>query len=196
MERYHHGNLHAELLARGMEALEAQGADGISLRSLAEGAGVSKTAPYRHFPDKEAFLTALADEGFHLLYIELEKCREQSYDDAGALGRAYMDFAMAHPAVYRLMTSPVSCKIPQNPVPWARKALLLLGEALVKHQAKADVSSPAGWNTDAVAAAWGYIHGIVLVRIDGIFPTDLPEPDWNRLASTIPALAPIPLGQG
>lgn len=66
-DSYHHGHLREELIRRGLEALEREGAEALSLRALAEAAGVSKTAPYRHFKDKDLFLGALADEGYCLL---------------------------------------------------------------------------------------------------------------------------------
>ena len=79
----------------GLAALETEGADEMSLRSLAERAGVSKTAPYRHFKDKESFLGALADEGFRLLCAELERADGAGRGRVSAMGRAYMDFAVA-----------------------------------------------------------------------------------------------------
>ncbi len=194
-DSYHHGRLRAELLTLGLEALEAEGADLISLRSIAERAGVSKTAPYRHFKDKDAFLGAVADEGFRLLCEDLERAwaladAESLAADALAIvarmGRAYMDFAVGHPALYRLMNSPLICGLPDGSMQWARRSLGLLGKALAFSGPQADSGAPM--DIDAVAASWGYIHGIVLLRIDGLFPKDLPEPDWARLASTIPKL--------
>src|SRR3546814_16948384 len=45
---------------------EGDGAE-LGLRALARDVGVSATALYRHFPDKEALLDALADEGLRRL---------------------------------------------------------------------------------------------------------------------------------
>ena len=171
------------MLRAGMETLESQGANRVSLRSLAEAADVSKTAPYRHFSNKEAFLAALADEGYRMLYAALEGPANKGPGAANAMGKAYMEFATAHPELYRLMTSPISRNIPQEPVPWARKALLLLKKVLAERAA----ASGEGGSVDSVAAAWGYIHGLSLVRIDGIFPADMPEPDWDRLAFELPS---------
>jgi AcrR family transcriptional regulator len=207
---------------------------------LAERAGVSKTAPYRHFADREAFLGSLADEGFRLLCEALELVWSPA-DTAGSaaaadgtenadadkaaavasaegtrlvarMGRAYMDFAVGHPALYRLMNSPLICSLPEDSMRWARRSLLLLGKALASGHRTASTRSAgsdkatgaageplggdrlktaaeaSGMDIDAVAASWGYIHGLVLLRIDGLFPKDLPEPDWNRLASTMPLL--------
>src|SRR5205823_3626766 len=57
---YHHGDLPAALLRAAGRTLEKQGIGALSLRATARRAGVSHNAPYRHFPDREALLAALA----------------------------------------------------------------------------------------------------------------------------------------
>ena len=195
-DSYHHGHLRAELLRLGLKALETEGADEISLRLLSEQAGVSKTAPYRHFADKEAFLGALADEGFRLLFIALERFAEEGPAGVSAMGRAYMDFAVAHPALYRLMNSPLACRMPGGQMVWARRSLRLLGESLAGRGAAHAPDERRDFDTNAATAAWAYIHGLVLLRIDGLFPGDLPQPDWDLLAATVPAVAKPDTGHG
>ena len=60
---YHHGDLRRELLTQAAALLEEVGSDALSVRELARRAGVSPRAPYQHFEDKEALLSALAVEG-------------------------------------------------------------------------------------------------------------------------------------
>ncbi|HMO76470.1 MAG TPA: TetR/AcrR family transcriptional regulator [Sphingopyxis sp.] len=102
---YHHGDLRAAVIAAGLERL-AQG-DGVELglRALARDVGVSATALYRHFPDKEALLDALADEGLRRLGAR----QAQAWLKAGggragfkATGIAYVRFAHEEPALFRL----------------------------------------------------------------------------------------------
>ncbi len=214
-ETYHHGRLREELINLGLEALEHSGAEALSLRALAEEAGVSKTAPYRHFKDKEAFLGALADEGYRLLYETLQASVNRPNTRHGetpisAMGHAYMEFSVTRPALYRLMNSPIICRLPPEYLSWARKTLVLLAETLSsftddshrattdkrrrKEQGPAFSHSPAQGaqpilpNLDTTVAVWAYIHGIVMIRIDGLYPKDLPEPDWNRLMQFMPEL--------
>ena len=61
---YHHGNLRQELMELAEKHLVEGGVRDLSLRALAREIGVSQTAPYRHFRDKNALLAALATEGF------------------------------------------------------------------------------------------------------------------------------------
>ncbi len=190
-ESYHHGRLREELLRLGLESLEQGVADGISLRSIAERAGVSKTAPYRHFRDRETFLGALANEGFRLLCVELERTTGSATGRVSAMGQAYMNFAVAHPALYRLMNSPLICTLPDEDIIWARKSLVLLAETLRSASAGSGPEGPLDIN--AAVAAWAYIHGLVLIRIDGLFPPDLGEPDWEKLSSIVPIVPPTGL---
>lgn len=196
---YHHGALHEELVRLGLEALEREGAELMSLRALAEAAGVSKTAPYRHFRDKDHFLGALADEGFRRLYAELDAARGDAArggedDGVGRMGQAYMRFAVRTPALYRLMSSSLLCRVPDESLVWARRSLMLLAETLAgvtgrdAGRSGPEPGLPAGADLDETAAAWAYIHGLSLIRIDRLYPDYLPEPDWERLARAIPRL--------
>jgi AcrR family transcriptional regulator len=106
---YHHGDLRAVLLVAGEAELAEHGIEGFSLRGVAKRAGVSHAAPAHHFRDANGLLTALAAEGFRR-FVDKQKLRQQAADkDALSLlvaaGMGYIDFAMAHPALFRLMFS-------------------------------------------------------------------------------------------
>src|SRR5213075_1047621 len=101
MSTYHHGDLPAALLRAAGRTLEKRGIGALSLRETARRAGVSHNAPYRHFPDREALLAALAAQGFAMLGSE----QKSSAATGGlrAMGEAYVRFALAHPQRFRLM---------------------------------------------------------------------------------------------
>jgi AcrR family transcriptional regulator len=105
--RYHHGNLRAELLDHAERALRDGGLADLSLRELARRAGVSHAAPRRHFPDKQALLDALAQEGFDRLGRELETAdpgqNAPFADRFSAFARAYVTFATRDAALLDLM---------------------------------------------------------------------------------------------
>ena len=61
---YHHGNLGPALIAAARELLDADGPGAVSLREAARRVGVSATATYRHFQDKDHLLAAVAAEGY------------------------------------------------------------------------------------------------------------------------------------
>ncbi len=103
---YHHGNLRAALLEAAGKLLEQGGPAALSLRAVARQLGVSHNAPYRHFATREDLLAALATEGFHALSQAMAKTRRAAGledDIVNWMGLAYIDFALKHPARYRLM---------------------------------------------------------------------------------------------
>lgn len=107
---YHHGDLRAALLEAGEAELAEKGVEGFSLRSVAKRAGVSHAAPAHHFSDAGGLLTALAAEGFTRFQDTLD-AREvgasDSRDRAVRAGLGYLEFALARPALFRLIFSSV-----------------------------------------------------------------------------------------
>lgn len=184
-DHYHHGDLAATLIRLGIEALENEGAEALSLRSLSQKAGVSKTAPYRHFADRETFLGSLTNEGHRMLYIDLARAANSS-EPLSDMGAAFMRFAIAHPALYRLMNSSLMCRLPEELLVWAHCSIGLLGETIARAET-ADGTKP-GFDPGAVASVWAYLHGLVLLRIDHAFPAAFGEPDWDYLAARTPSI--------
>ena len=105
---YHHGDLRSALIETGLVWLATRQGDDISLRELARLVGVSATAVYRHFPDKQALIAALCERG----EAKLATAQRAAADAAGgggsgfgASGEAYVRFALANPGLFRLMMS-------------------------------------------------------------------------------------------
>ena len=104
---YHHGDLREALVTAGTALLEEQGLSGFTLRQCARRAGVSHAAPAHHFATADDLLAEIAARGFERFVVTLGRAA----DDAGgtalarleAMGRAYVAFALANPAVYGLM---------------------------------------------------------------------------------------------
>lgn len=105
--RYHHGNLRAALLERAEEMLATTGASDLSLRELARETGVSHGAPRRHFPDKQALLDTLAENGFERLGRELDAtmgAAEGTFTERLVVfAQTYVRFAARHPGLLTLM---------------------------------------------------------------------------------------------
>jgi AcrR family transcriptional regulator len=96
---YRHGDLANALVADALVLLEEKSADALSLRDLAERAGVSPRAPYVHFSSKQDLLKAVAAKGFEEL---TERSVSAGYDII-KLGETYVGFATEHPHLFRLM---------------------------------------------------------------------------------------------
>lgn len=104
---YHHGDLRNSLLEAAESLLEENGIASVSLRETAKQAGVSHTAPYRHFKDKNSLLAGLAQRGFTRLADAMENCVSQHPDEPieqlKASATAYVHLALSHPQMTALM---------------------------------------------------------------------------------------------
>src|SRR5947208_3220696 len=105
---YHHGNLKEALIAAARRLIAEHGPSGFSLNEASRTAGVSASAPYRHFRDRNALIEATAEEGFRLFRERLEASAAGSadaYDALCRMGAAYYGFAMDEPGFYQAMFS-------------------------------------------------------------------------------------------
>jgi AcrR family transcriptional regulator len=102
---YHHGDLRAALVASALRTVERDGFEALSLRRVADEIGVSSAAPYRHFKDKKALLTAVAADGFAALQDAYLAVRglENPVERLRAGARTFLEFAAARPGLFRLM---------------------------------------------------------------------------------------------
>lgn len=131
------------VLAAAWKMVEKEGVTGLSVREAARRAGVSHSAPYRHFADREALLAALVAEGFEQLNAALESRAGRE------LGEAYVAFALEHPQRFRLMFS--------------------AGRANADIEARfANLFAPLGADAAAAgAAAWSLVHGLASLILEG-----------------------------
>ncbi|MFJ6536093.1 TetR/AcrR family transcriptional regulator [Paenarthrobacter sp. NPDC091711] len=105
---YHHGKLREALLERAMETIEEAGVDGLSLRQLARDVNVSHGAPAKHFRDKQALIDAVALAGFESMNRLIQDAAQSGEDLRGrfvSVGKAYVHFAVEHPALLTVMYS-------------------------------------------------------------------------------------------
>ena len=103
---YHHGDLRAALVEEAATMISEGGATSVTMRAIGARLGVSRAAPYRHFPDKTALLVAVAVEGFRRLNHRLRAsgaATGSSVEQLRHMGEQYVRFALENPAHYRLM---------------------------------------------------------------------------------------------
>ena len=106
---YHHGNVREELLNAGLVHLKDNDAESLSFREMARQIGVSANAVYRHFENKDSFLTALAAKGFQRLETEQSQTLQYANSQPEALklfGLAYINFAKNNRNLFTLMFNP------------------------------------------------------------------------------------------
>jgi AcrR family transcriptional regulator len=150
---YHHGDLRRALVEAGRRLVEAEGSTALSLRAVAREAGVSPAAPYHHFKDKSELLEAIADQGWDELSDIMDAVAAQHESSPGV---AYVRYARAHPALYRVMYDAARDRlsIPDEAEDSAhakvRRAFLAAADAT---EAPLDLEL-------AIVAAWCAAHGL------------------------------------
>jgi AcrR family transcriptional regulator len=168
---YHHGDLKNALIKAGVEILSKEGVGGLTLRKVAQRAGVSHNAPYSHFPDKQSLIAAISTEGFKQLYHELDAAISSYADDPrrqlqeGAW--AYVQFAMNNTDTFKIMFSGVLEKEKEYPafVEISRKTFERVVD-VVRACQKAGLLRSTPSDITAVAV-WGQIHGIISLMLEG-----------------------------
>jgi AcrR family transcriptional regulator len=183
---YHHGDLRKALLEAALKLIREQGVSGLTLREVARKVGVTHAAPYHHFATRELLLEALAEQGF----VALARTMTLAIADAPspgerlfALGRAYIDFARAHPERLQVMfrrrdSAALEAVAPERDTPVEGAAFAHLFEAVVACQAAAE--APPGDPHDLALAAWCVVHGFSKLWIEG--PLDDMPPYEHRFA--------------
>lgn len=176
-KKYHHGDLKNALIKAGIEILSKEGAAGLSLREVAKRAGVSHSAPYSHFQDKQSLIAAIATEGLRQLYAEMQAAILPHADDPKRQliegTWAYAQFALNHTDTFRVVFSIVLEEESDYPafVEISRKTFGLVMDSVRACQAKG-LMRPAPPELIAVSL-WGQVHGILSLVLDGQLPPAL-----------------------
>ncbi len=187
---YHHGNLREALLDAAGSTLADQGIEGLSLRKVAQKAGVSATALYSHFRDKRELLAMLATQGFEELAAEMEREvsrveKEQVSGGLVALARGYVQFATRNPALFQLMFGPALSDMLDAPeLEKASTRAYTLMEADVARRME-ELGIPEQTPV-AVAGAWALVHGLSsLLNDDRINVAELGLRDNSALTEQV-----------
>jgi AcrR family transcriptional regulator len=167
---YHHGDLRQSLIDAAIALIGEEGIGDLSLRQVARRAGVSHNAPYRHFEDKEALLAAVAGQGFQSLQTAMESAQQSIPSDSSqrleAIGIAYVNFALAHPAYYRLMFGDYRCNFSKYSAltEAAQQSFMVLVSTIREGQVAGifRLADPV----DLARVAWSLVHGQSMLALD------------------------------
>ena len=160
-------DLRSELLRTSRELLDESGPSALSMREVARRTGCTHQAPYHYFANREAILAALVCEGFDELADRLAVAHEGLGDaDLHAVlvasGNAYVEFALRHPGVFRVMFRPDVCDPERFPEvvqagDRARRELARLAKAVMGD----------GVQVEAEVLIWSGVHGLASLLLDG-----------------------------
>jgi AcrR family transcriptional regulator len=188
---YHHGSLHSALVEASIALAREGGPDRVVLREAARAAGVSHSAAYRHFTDREALLAEVSRHARTELAAEMRRRVNRAKDPLErlrAVGTAYVDFALTQPGLFR--TAFISHPAATHPDDHDRTAgtatrstadsaepLDILGEVLDQAQA-AGLLDP-NRRPGAEIAAWSAVHGLASLLLEGPLPTSAADIEFS-----------------
>ncbi len=173
---YHHGDLRQALLDDAARLLREEGEAGLSMRNLADRAGVSRTAAYHHFQGKHELLCAVAEEGFRRfrdVFYPPDLAEDAGVDEERVrrFVRDYIEFATGNPEYYDLMFGGQLWKTGKLTETLTREA----------HGTFRDyVEGVRQWQTEGLISdhldplryaqvSWSALHGMSRLLIDGIY---------------------------
>lgn len=163
-EQYHHGDLRRSLIEKGLEIINQEGEEKLSLRKVAMECGVSNAAPYAHFKSKDEFIVAIQQHIMDSFTDSLEKTAEQ-YKDSDSLlpmlGKSYVMFFYKNPLYFDFLFSRKNIRIQlslsvsdenENP------PLNILKKTAVSIFKKANISKKS--MQDKIIAMWALVQGL------------------------------------
>jgi AcrR family transcriptional regulator len=159
---YHHGHLRDALLQAAIQLIAEVGPAAFTLREVARRAGVSHNAPYRHFPDRDDLLAAVAAQGFRELTQAMLGAVKKQANPLAQLkhaGVAYVEFALRRPEHFTVMfDAPISRRKTPDSAEAADQAFGTLVRLVKSCQDEGRL--PSGDLRQFALLAWSMVHGI------------------------------------
>lgn len=189
---YHHGDLRTSLVEAASRLLEEVGVNGLSLRQVAREAGVSHTAPYRHFRDKHALLEAVAAAGFRTLELRIDDMEARHPEDPRrqllASCRAYVQEVLKRPERAHLMFGGFL-----DPARRSQELDMAIRESFGAMVATVQRGEEVVYRDlptrDLVLALWSATHGLALLasagQLQDLDPDGDPEAGVERMLSQL-----------
>jgi AcrR family transcriptional regulator len=180
---YHHGDLRAACIRAAVELLEEGGEAALSMRAVARRAGVSPAAPYRHYADREALVSAVAAVGYRELAERLAAAHPSpsTPEQLTSVAIAYVQFALDRPALFRIMFGEPCDRDNDERVAATAAVSLYLREIVERSFPQADAEALA-------TAIWALVHGLAFLHLDGKLDAADPSVVADRVSSAIQAL--------
>jgi AcrR family transcriptional regulator len=180
---YHHGDLRTALVSAALELLEEGGATALSLRAVARRAGVSSAAPYRHYEDREALVSAVAAVGYRELAGRLAAAHPAPSTPAqlASVAVAYVQFALERPALFRIMFGELCDRDNEERVAATAAVSLYLQEIVARCFPQSDPEALA-------PAIWALVHGLAFLYLDGKLDAATPAALVDRVTASVHSL--------
>ncbi len=187
---YHHGNLRNALIGAGLELINTEGEENLSLRKAALKCGVSNAAPYAHFNSKDEFIAAIQQHIMDLFTSTLEQTVEMYADTPNILlmlGTAYVKFFYKNPLYFDFLFSRKNIQINLSLDCAGEKEippLKILKQIATQTFRKIDM--PESVMQNKIIAMWALVHGLSAIAT---MPNVEYDKDWEtRIEEIIQSL--------
>jgi len=176
------------ILSEARDLFLERGLEGFSMRGLADRVGISATAIYRHFEDKDALLATLVDASFSSFSAYLVRAHSGAtpLERFRRAGEAYFDFALDNPQAYRLMFL-TDCRerglvrISQEIDERARGTFLFLTDRI--RECMAEGVFPAADAMASTVWVWSAVHGLASLWLLGQFEGKVDLEGFRRMTA-------------
>jgi AcrR family transcriptional regulator len=171
---YHHGSLRSALVEASIALAREGGPDRVILREAARAAGVSHSAAYRHFADREALLAEVSRHARAELAAEMRRRVNRAHDPRKrlqAVGTAYIDFSQSQPGLFRTAFTSHPATSQDDDRPDSSDTVEpyeILAKVLDEAQAAGLLD--ARRRPGAEIAVWSAVHGLACLLLDGPLP--------------------------
>ncbi|WP_247306813.1 MULTISPECIES: TetR/AcrR family transcriptional regulator [unclassified Bradyrhizobium] len=186
---YHHGDLRRVLIDAALQ-LAAEGAE-VSVREAARRAAVSPGAPFRHFPNRDALMAAVAEEAQRRFRAEIEAALGEEplkgpLERFRAFGLAYLRWAMRNPAHFEIISTGryfahgSSAELTRD-----NAELIALSERMLTDAAEQGLLRSADLKRIQIAAR-ALVYGFARMNLDGHFPRwGIEDDEIERMAEGV-----------
>lgn len=176
-ERYHHGDLRTALINAAIELVRKNGPEHLSLRAAADQVGVSPSAVYHYFPDKDSLIDGVGEKLFtELAGMQREVLHQIPGKSARAaklrfreLGRTYFSWAKNEPNLFRLVFGGF-CKVKFDDEHERQESYATLTTCL-DDLLRTGLISPS-MRKHGELLTWSAVHGASYLIIEGLLPSE------------------------
>ncbi len=183
------------ILIAATDLLDAGGPSAVTLRAVGEAAGVSQSAPYRHYADKRALLDAMVRRIIEQLAHSVESAGNETGSSIAALNLVvsrYFEFARRYPVRYRLLLE--ECRSDSAVAAESRQAFAAFADLVHIAQRSGDLRD--GDPEKIVALIFGAVHGMADLEQFGLIKVESnsdASPDLPKLLVQILARGTAPV---
>ena len=163
--RYHHGDLKAAMIGAALQLVRQKGPRGFTLNEASRAAGVSVSAPYNHFKDKDALLVEIVLLGNRTLETELRAAADivaPPTEKLLAVYLAYVSFADRHQDLFAVM---FQSGIEKTGYPEIQVSSAKAFEVAAVLAVQIEPSQPSAWQL--ALAIWTMAHGFATLSVEG-----------------------------